>query len=398
MSLYAEHVTKKQLQPCKIMFEKKITFDSFIRTLVSIGIIIGVLVLIDHLSGVLLPFFLAWLISYLIYPTVKFFQFKVRLKNRALSIFCTLTLLTVIITTLFSLLIPPIIQEFSKVQDLLFIYLGNGMQDNGASIPQILSQFLQNNVDIEALTEFFNEENLMNTLKSSLPKLWLILSESISILASIFASFIILLYIVFILLDYEAISQGWSRLIPVKYRKFAENLAADVEHGMNKYFRGQALVALLVGILFSVGFLIIDFPLAIGLGLFIGMLNMVPYLQIIGIVPTILLAMLKAADTGQNFWIIMALAITVFAVVQILQDVFIVPKIMGKITGLNPAIILLSLSVWGSLMGMLGMIIALPLTTLMISYYKRFILDPEKANSEDLQIADNQPKEDTNEK
>ena len=80
------------------------------------------------------------------------------------------------------------------------------------------------------------------------------------------------------------------------------------------------------------------------------------------------LAILKAADTGENFWIIIACALAVFAVVQIIQDTFLVPKIMGKITGLNPAIILLSLSIWGSLMGMLGMIIALPLTTLMLSY------------------------------
>ena len=83
-----------------------------------------------------------------------------------------------------------------------------------------------------------------------------------------------------------------------------------------------------------------------------------------------MLAILKAADTGQNFWIIIASASAVFIVVQIIQDTFIVPKIMGKITGLNPAIILLSLSIWGSLMGMLGMIIALPLTTLMLSYYQ----------------------------
>ena len=78
---------------------------------------------------------------------------------------------------------------------------------------------------------------------------------------------------------------------------------------------------------------------------------------------------LKAADTGDNFWIIIASAAAVFIVVQIIQDGYLVPRIMGKITGLNPAIILLSLSIWGSLMGMLGMIIALPLTTLMLSYY-----------------------------
>ena len=135
-------------------------------------------------------------------------------------------------------------------------------------------------------------------------------------------------------MDYEAIAEGWLHLLPNKYRTFASNLVHDVQDGMNRYFRGQALVAFCVGILFSIGFLIIDFPMAIALGLFIGALNMVPYLQIIGFLPTILLAILKAADTGQNFWIIIACALAVFAIVQIIQDTFLVPKIMGKITGL----------------------------------------------------------------
>jgi predicted PurR-regulated permease PerM len=127
-------------------------------------------------------------------------------------------------------------------------------------------------------------------------------------------------------------------------------------------------------VLFSIGFLIIDFPMAVGLGLFIGLLNMVPYLQLLGFVPTILLAIVKAAETGQNFWMIMLLALIVFAVVQAIQDTILTPKIMGHVTGLNSAIILLSLSIWGSLMGILGMIIALPMTTLLISYYQKYIV------------------------
>ena len=162
---------------------------------------------------------------------------------------------------------------------------------------------------------------------------------------------------------------------------------------MNRYFRGQALVAFCVGVLFSIGFLIIDFPLAIGLGMFIGLLNMVPYLQIIGFIPTILLALLKAADTGQNFWWVLGLALLVFCIVQLIQDTILVPKIMGKITGLNPAIILLSLSVWGSLMGMLGMIIALPCTTLLLSYYQRYIRKKDLAFLSESYSSDN--KDDT---
>jgi predicted PurR-regulated permease PerM len=376
------------------MERKKITFDSFIRAVILGAIIIGVLMLLKRLSGVLLPFFLAWLIAYLIYPLVSFFQHKLRLKNRIISIFCALLTLTVIGSVAFYLLVPPMIQEFLRVKDLLIEYFST--THTASNVPTTLSEFIRQNIDLHILEQMFSQENILDALKVTVPKLWSLISESINLLFGFFTVFLILLYIVFILLDYESISEGWAHLMPKKYRKTVTGILNDVKDGMNRYFRGQALVALCVGILFSIGFLIIDFPLAIGLGLFIGALNMVPYLQIIGFVPTIMLAILKAADTGDNFWIIIASAAAVFIVVQIIQDGYLVPRIMGKITGLNPAIILLSLSIWGSLMGMLGMIIALPLTTLMLSYYQRYIINQE--NIYKTETTEDQPIEGIEEK
>ena len=351
--------------------------------------------LIERLSGVLLPFFIAWLIAYLVYPLVKFFQYRLKLKSRLLSIFCALFIITLTGVAIFYLLIPPMISEMGRMNKLLVSYLSHG---GGANIPHTLSEFIHEYIDLAAINQMLSEENILSTIKTTLPKMWAILAESINILFSIFASFIILLYVIFILLDYEAIAEGWLHLLPNKYRHFASHLVYDIQNGMNKYFRGQALVALCVGILFSIGFLIIDFPMAIALGLFIGALNMVPYLQIIGFFPTLILAILKAADTGDNFWVVIAGALAVFTIVQIIQDTLLVPKIMGKITGLNPAIILLSLSIWGSLMGMLGMIIALPLTTLMLSYYQRFIINKELIKYESTENTDNQKKEEKDEK
>ena len=376
------------------MERKKITFDSFIRAGILGAIIIGVLMLLKRLSGVLLPFFLAWLIAYLIYPLVSFFQHKLRLKNRIISIFCALFTLSVIGSVAFYLLVPPMIQEFLRVKDLLIEYFST--THTASNVPTTLSEFIRQNIDLHILEQMFSQENILDALKVTVPKLWSLISESINLLFGFFTVFLILLYIVFILLDYESISEGWAHLMPKKYRKTVTGILNDVKDGMNRYFRGQALVALCVGILFSIGFLIIDFPLAIGLGLFIGALNMVPYLQIIGFVPTIMLAILKAADTGDNFWIIIASAAAVFIVVQIIQDGYLVPRIMGKITGLNPAIILLSLSIWGSLMGMLGMIIALPLTTLMLSYYQRYIINQE--NIYKAETTEDQPIEGIEEK
>lgn len=357
------------------MERKKITFDSFIRGILVAVVVIGILWLFKRLSSVLLPFFVAWLIAYLIYPLVTFFQHRLRLKNRAVSICCALFSILLVGGVAFYLLVPPMIQEFARVKDLLVEYFSYG--NRGSNIPQLLSEFLHDHVDREALAQVLNSSDILTALKEALPRVWGLLAESVNILFSFFTVFMVLLYVVFILWDYESIATGWVHLVPPRYRPFVVGVFNDVKDGMNRYFRGQALVAFCVGILHAVGFLIIDFPLAVGLGLLIGLLNMVPYLQIIGYIPTVILAILKAADTGQNFWLILLGAVIVFVVVQLIQDMLLVPRIMGKITGLNPAIILLSLSIWGSLMGMLGMIIALPLTTLMLSYYQRFIINKE---------------------
>ena len=358
------------------MLEKKITFDSFIRGVITLLIIIGILYLVNYLSSVLLPFFIAWVIAYMTYPLVTFFQYKLRMKNRVVSIIVTMLVLTGLFTLAGILLVPPIIEEFGKLKELLTDYFIEGSKQ--AAIPGTLANFIKEHIDMLQIQKALSEENLAQTLQSVLPKAWSIFTHSVNLIISFLAAFIILLYTFFILLDYETIANGWLGLVPAKYRSATTRIVNDVKIGMNKHFRGQAVVAFLVGILFSIGFLIIDFPLAIGFGLFIGLLNMVPYLQLIAFAPTILLALLKAADTGQNFWWILFCALLVFCIVQIIQDGIIVPKVMGKITGLNPAIILLSLSIWGALMGVVGMIIALPCTSIILSYYKRYIKEGER--------------------
>ena len=184
---------------------------------------------------------------------------------------------------------------------------------------------------------------------------------------------ITLLYMFFILLDYETLTANWVRIFPKKNRPFWQSLMNDVKRELNNYIRGQGMVALCMGIMFCIGFTIIGFPMAIGLGILIGILDLVPYLHTFALIPTAFLAMLKAADTGQNFWVVFGLAFLVFCVVQIITDMVVTPKIMGKAMGLNPAILLLSLSVWGALLGFLGLIVALPLTTLLIAYWQRYV-------------------------
>lgn len=357
------------------MLEKEITFDRFIRGLIAVAIVGLALYILNRLSNVLLPFFIAWFFAYMIYPAVKFFQYRLHLKSRLLAIVVTLLLFLGCLTGVLYLIIPPIVAEFMKFREVTGEFI---RQNGGAGIAVAVETFLQQHIDENAIMQLLHEKNIVEALKVAINQLWNLLSQTVDIIFALVGFCIVLLYLFFILIDYEELSNGWIKLVPKGSRRIATRLVDDVQRGMNSYFRGQALVAFLVGILFSIGFVIIDFPLAIGLGLFIGLLNLVPYLQAVGFIPTILLAILKANDTGESFWLILLSACIVFIVVQSIQDAFLVPKIMGKIMGLNPAVILLALSVWGSLMGIIGLIIALPLTTLILSYYRQFIALDER--------------------
>ena len=349
-----------------------ITFDTFVRGLLAVIITVALVLLLGRLSGVLTPFFLSWLLAYLLFPMVKFFQYRCRMKYRIAGILSTFVVVGVVLWLGVMLIVPPMIEETMRVKDLLMDYIYH--DETISSLPGMTQDFLKEYLKAERLQEMVTSDSFIDVVKQVTPRIWNAISESISMLTGLFSLTMVFLYTLFILLDYETISQNWQGLIPERGRRFAVQLVSDVEEGMNKYFRGQAIVAFCVGVLFSIGFLIIGFPMAIGLGMLIGLMNMVPYLQIVGLIPTVLLAIVKAADTGENFWVILLLALAVFAIVQMIQDTLLTPKIMGKVTGLNSAIILLSLSIWGSLLGVLGMIIALPMTTLLITYYQRYII------------------------
>jgi predicted PurR-regulated permease PerM len=261
------------------------------------------------------------------------------------------------------------------LKGLVTNYLTSG--GNNATIPDVINEFIRNHINMQRMEAYFSADRVGELVKAALPKIWNVVTQSFNIIGVVIAAFMVLVYIFFILSDYESLARGWLRLIPEKYRERVVRLCNDVEDSMSNYFRGQSLIALCVGLLFSIGFLIIDFPMAIGFGLFVGMLNMVPYLQITSIVPMIFLALVKAANTGENFWWILIAAGIVMLVVQIIQETILIPRIMNKAIGLHPAIILLSLSIWGSLLGLVGMIIALPATSLMLSYYRQFLRKQE---------------------
>ena len=356
-------------------FKRPYTFDRVVRLVIGVLVAVALFLLINKLSAALLPFLIGWLIAYLLYPLVKFFQYRLKFKNRVLSIFAALLSVLVVLVGAGWLFLPSVIQEFSRMGVLLV----DSVQqvDSSSVISESVRQWINNTVYDIDFQNLFTWQNVESVIEKIMPQFFGLLSSTWSFIVGIFVVFVVMLYVIFILIDYEKIAEGFMLVIPKKYRHFVIELRDDVEAGMNRYFRGQALVAAIVGVLFAIGFSIIGLPLAITMGLFIGLLNLVPYLQTVGFIPVIFLALLQSMETGQSFWWFMLAVFIVFVVVQSTQDLLLVPKIMGKAMGLNPAIILLSLSVWGALFGIIGMIIALPATTLLISYYTRFVINDE---------------------
>ena len=352
--------------------DEKITFDRFVRGLLLVIGVVGLYYLLDALSGVLLPFFVAWLLAYMMYPLIIFLEQKCRIRYRLLSIMVAIVVVFGVLAALIVFTVPPAVQQMVRLSDDLLHYASTYL--SGTDIPEQIEFFLHQNFDHNTIVQFFRRDEVVDAIQAAATQAWEFLSGTMSIVWFFVDVMMVLLYLLFFLLDYEKVNKNWLQVVPKAHRAVANHIASDIKREMNAYFRGQALVAFLVGVLFSVGFLIIDFPMAIGLGLFIGLLNMVPYAQTLGFIPTIILALLKSNDTGQNFWFILLMAVVVFCVVQAIQDLFLVPKIMGKAMGLKPAIILLALSVWGSLLGIIGFIIALPMTTLGWAYYQRFVL------------------------
>ncbi|MCM1115924.1 MAG: AI-2E family transporter [Pseudoflavonifractor sp.] len=341
----------------------------------TIAAVLSIVWIINILKDVLLPFCVACLIAYMMEPMVQFNRRLLHLKGRVTAIFVTLFESLFFFAVICYFFIPMVIDEMHQMAQIFRVYAAS-QGSNVIFLPDGLQDFLRRKIDFTNLADMLTVQDITAIIDSAFAAIWSVISSGIGMVAAILSWCLVALYVVFIMIDYENLGRGFRHMVPPRYRKTAFGIGRDIKESMNHYFRGQALVAAIVGVLFAIGFSIVGIPMGVVLGLFIGVLNLVPYLQLISIVPTTALCLVYSVGEAQPFWPIFWQCIAVYAVVQVIQDGFLTPKIMGKAMGLNPAVILLSLSVWGTLLGFIGLIIALPLTTLLLSYYDRYIIRP----------------------
>ncbi len=358
--------------------DKPYTFDSVIRMLLGAGFVAGMIWLLGYLSSALIPFVAALLLAYLLNPLTSFIEQKV--KNRGVAVGITLVGLFGVAVGLFWIVVPMMAKELSQMGRVLSDLATNpAFADKlKAYLPDDLWEWLHTYASSPEAKDFFTSDGATNLLQGIadkvLPGIKNVARGTASVLTGLLGLGIIILYVVFLLADFGSIQDKWQEYLPAGYRQPIAEFLTEFESTMSRYFRGQVVIALLVGVLLSIGFLIIKLPLALVLGMFAGILNIAPYLGAVGIVPAMLLAAIGAIETGQPPLLSMGLVIVVFAVVQVIQEAVLVPKIQGQSLGLSPWLILLALSVWGQLLGFLGLLIALPMTCLCLSYYRRMII------------------------
>ncbi|MDE5975940.1 MAG: AI-2E family transporter, partial [Muribaculaceae bacterium] len=252
-------------------YRQPYTFDRVVRIMFTVFTLLAVLYLLDVLKGVLLPFLVACVIAYMLEPVVRWNMRLTHLHSRLIPVILTMLEALAIVIVFCLIFVPYLISETSQMTAMVKHYASYQIQ-----IPYIsdgVHKFIKENIDFNQITRLLSREEWKELIKSTISSSWNFLSSGLAVIVGALSWLIVILYVLFIMLDYERIMLGFKRLVPVRHRHRTFRVFEDIKNAMNRYFRGQILIAFIVGILFSIGFLIIGLPMGVVLGLFIGLLN-----------------------------------------------------------------------------------------------------------------------------
>jgi len=402
--------------------ETRYTFDRVVRMVLGAAGMVIVLGLLRYLSDVLLPFAAAVILAYLLNPLVTIFERKT--KRRGLAVAITLGGLGMVGLGVLLLLIPLTLsqvdrfqEDLAKLRDDLASSIRREAPTDTTAVavegagfakstigwtelkdgwieyrreagtrarPERLSDFRKKlsgtyiGKSLDEAVEYTRSDEFRGLLVGLAKRLavggWTVVAFALNLVLGLTGLVIVLLYLVFLLIDFPEYARTWPTFLPPQYREAMVEFLTQFNDAMRRYFRGQSLVALLTGAMFSLGFSVIGLPMAVPFGLFIGLLSMVPYLPVVALIPAVFFAGLRAIEGDVSFLGSVLLTLMVFALVQVIQDTLITPRVMGQATGLRPIAILLGIFIWGKLLGFMGLLLSIPLTCLGIAYYRRYIL------------------------
>lgn len=326
------------------LLNRKITFDISYGTFAKAVIIAVLLLFLYLIREIVLIMFVAIVISSGVDPWIDFLQ--KRKIPRWLSVLLIFVLMIVVLGLIFYLLIPPIAEQIQQLVQILPQYFNI-----------ILEQIGKNNV-LNLGASLQNIDQVIEQLGSKLGRAAFNIFGAFSNILSGFISVIITFVLAFyFVVEEDNLKKFIRTLTPQRHRPYVDDLVDRIQLQVGRWFRGQLLLGAAVGVLVFVGLKIIGVKYALVLALLAGVFEIVPYIgPIVAAVPAVFLGF------GQAPYLAL-LVILVYFVVQQIENNFLVPKVMGKVVGLNPLVIILAILVGGKLAGVLGALLAVPIAT-----------------------------------
>jgi len=368
------------------------TWTKYRPHLITLSLALTLLLLLFFLGEIVLPFFLGLAFVYLVNPIVKRIQRLIPNRNLAVSVFLTSSLLIGIGAVL--LFGNQIIKDFQRLNNAVISYAQSNSEQLDASTEKIkgyLSQLyspeqLQETLGLNTSLDSLDTDELMAQMDTDA------LKESLSNIGAFFTSndsdepaskgmnwFVIILstiaYFLYIIYTYGYFEAKFDKYFGSdRAGKFSEFIA-EFKRTFLSYFMQRTKVVAVFIVFFCGSFLIIGIPGAILFGLLAGILCYIAYLQYIVLIPLSIGCLVLAIERDQNFFILFAIVLAVFIVSSILEEMVLFPYIMKDVSSMNPAIMMVSLAVWTYLLGTLGLLIGLPLTSLTLIYLDKALLE-----------------------
>ncbi|WP_245683847.1 AI-2E family transporter [Vulcanibacillus modesticaldus] len=311
--------------------------------LVKLGEVIGFFIV--FLKTLLLPFFIAIIISYLLHPIVTMLHNKGIPRSLAVLIiyFIFFGSLAIISFNIFPLLVAQIKDLGEQLPDIigkLDRWLDGIRHDHLNPLPDSFQEGIDNSL-----------ENLEKRISESFSNITTWISNTIEVIITIFLVPFVAFYI---LKDYQILEKTIITLVPKRKRKEMIRLARDIDDALGNYIRGQLIVCMIIGVLAYIGYLFVGLPYALLLALIVGITNIIPYLgPFIGATPAVLVALSVS-------WQLAIKIVIVNLIVQIIEGNVVSPQVVGRRLHIHPLFIILSLLIGGQLAGIAGLILAVP--------------------------------------
>jgi predicted PurR-regulated permease PerM len=317
---------------------------------------------------VIIPFFVAFALAYLLDPLVDRME-KWKL-SRTLSV---VSLMTVFFTAILGagLLVFPLLrvqaENLAKNLPKYIEVVQNWLRpvlEKIAGLDQAKIQELLN----EGMAQFGELPLKILTFASSF--LWNSLTNLFDIILMAANLIIIPVAMFYLLRDFDKINEKLLALIPPRLKDTIVDTIQEVDQVLANFVRGQLMVAVLMGALYSIGLYAVGTPMSLFIGFLAGFANLVPYLGIVvGFVPAAVLTYLQVQEWTPIFWVM-----GVFGVVQILEGIIITPRILGENIGLHPVAVIFAVLLGGELFGLTGIILGVPAVAVLNVLIRRGVL------------------------